>query len=120
MALRYLLDENLDPVLKVQILRHETSLVVRVVGEVGAPSKGTPDPEILKWCEEYGFVLITNNRKSMPGHLSTHLQSGGHVPGIFILNPELPMGEAITALILIAHASLEDEHHDRISFLPLL
>lgn len=120
MALRYLLDENINPVYKVQLVRHEASLVVRAVGEVGAPPKGTLDPEILKWCDAYAFVLVTNNRKSMPGHLNEHLQAGGHVPGILILNPEMPMGDAIEALILIAQASLAEEYQDRISFLPVL
>lgn len=118
MALRYLLDENLKPAYKAQIVRREHSIVVRAVGELDAPPKGTPDPSILKWCEAHGYVLVTNNRKSMPGHLAEHLQAGGHMPGIFVLNPDMAMGDAIEILILFALASIEGEHLDRLVFLP--
>nr|WP_293128835.1 DUF5615 family PIN-like protein [Microcoleus sp. bin38.metabat.b11b12b14.051] len=50
------------------------------MGEPEAPSRGTLDPEILKWCEEYNFILVTNNRKSMPVHLTDHLAERRHIP----------------------------------------
>jgi len=84
------------------------------------PLKGTPDPDILRWCEENGFILITNNRKTMPVHLADHLAAGRHVPGIFILKEDMSMGQIIDELILIAEAALEDDYQDRISFMPLL
>jgi hypothetical protein len=43
-----------------------------------------------------------------------------HIPGIFILSPELSLGETIEELILIAEASFADEYADRISYLPLI
>jgi hypothetical protein len=89
------------------------------VGELTAPPRGTLDPEILSWCEEHGFILITNNRKSMPGHLNEHLARGRHIPGILILNVKLNVGENLEELILISDASFEDEYQDRIAFLPL-
>ena len=73
MTLNYLLDENVDPNYKKQILRYNTDLVVWIVGEPDTPPKGTLDPEILLWCEEYNFVLVTNNRTSMPVHLRDHI-----------------------------------------------
>ncbi len=42
-----------------------------------------------------------------------------HVPGIFILNPNLSVGENLEELILAALASEEDEYQDRIVYLPL-
>lgn len=90
-----------------------------MVGEPAAPARGTLDPEILIWCEGTGFVLVTNNRRSMPVHLAEHLNLGGHIPGIFILNPSLSMGETLEELIVVAEAALEDEYQDRIEYLPL-
>ncbi|MDM8525395.1 hypothetical protein QUF80_18670, partial [Desulfococcaceae bacterium HSG8] len=29
--------------------------------------------DILLWCETDNFSLVTNNRKTMPGHLKEHL-----------------------------------------------
>ena len=47
MALKYLMDENVDFVYKIQLRRREPDVVVRAVGEPGAPPKRTSDPEIL-------------------------------------------------------------------------
>ncbi|HAG80985.1 MAG TPA: hypothetical protein DCL61_07380 [Cyanobacteria bacterium UBA12227] len=119
MSLNYLLDENVDRLYQIELMRREPSLVVWRVGDPGAPTRSTLDPEILLWCEEYDFVLVTNNRTSMPPHLIDHINQGRHIPGIFILNPNLSIGGNIDELILIALASEEDEYQDRIVNLPL-
>jgi hypothetical protein len=80
-----------------------------MVGEPNTPKKGTLDPDILNWCEEYNFILVTNNRTSMPVHLEDHLAEGCHIPGIFILNPKLSIGQNIDELIFLAEASFEDD-----------
>ena len=116
---RFLIDENISPQYRTQLLNHEPSLTVLVIGDEDAPPKSTPDPEILEWCEQHQFSLITNNRESMPQHLSDHLSAGHHVPGIFTINLEVPMGKIIEELLLIAGASDEDEYIDRITYIPL-
>lgn len=119
MALKYLIDENVDPTYTRQLRRLNPDLFVLAVGELTAPSRGTLDPEILAWCEEHSFILVTNNRKSMPVHLNDHLAQNRHIPGIVILNTKLSIGENLDELLLIADASFEDEYRDRIAFLPL-
>ena len=116
---QFLIDENMTPEYRTQLLRHESSLKVLAVGDEGAPPKSTPDPEILVWCEQNDFILITNNRESMPQHLSDHLSEGNHVPGIFTINIEEPMGKIIQELLLIVGASEEEEYIDRITYIPL-
>lgn len=119
MPLNYLIDENVNPIYPNQIRRREPSVIVKVVGEPETPPKSTLDPEILCWCEQNRFVLVTNNRTSMPGHLEDHIALGRHVPGIFILNPNLGIGENLEELILAALASEDDEYQDRLVYLPL-
>ena len=80
--MRYLLDEHIAPVYRGQLLRIVPELEVWIVGDRGAPPRGTLDPDILIWCEEHRFVLVTNNRKSMPRQLADHLALGRHIPGI--------------------------------------
>ena len=116
---RYLIDENISPKYRTQLLYHEPSLMVLAVGDEGAPAKSTPDPEILEWCEQNQFSLITNNRKSMPQHLSDHLSAGHHVPGIFTINRKVSMGLIIKELIRIAGAPDEDKYIDQITYIPL-
>ncbi|MEM9543176.1 MAG: DUF5615 family PIN-like protein [Cyanobacteria bacterium P01_E01_bin.42] len=115
--LRYLLDENVEPTYRTQIHRQEPDIMIWIVGDRGTPSRGTKDPEILDWCEEWDFVLVTNNRTSMPVHLAYHISQGHHIPGIFILNPKLNMGENIKELILLALTALENEYRDREAWL---
>ena len=119
MTLKYLLDENVDIVYQPQLLKRNSSLVILVVGDTGAPSKSTLDPEILRWCEEYNFVLVTHNRSSMPIHLAAHIAQKRHIPGILILNANLSIGQNIDELILIAEASFDNEYQDRIEYLSL-
>ena len=116
---RYLIDENISPQYRTQLLRHEPSLKVLAIGDEGAPEKGTKDPEILEWCEQNQFSLITSNRESMPQHLKDHLAAGNHVPGIFTINRKISMGLIIKQLIHIAGASDQDKYIDQITYIPL-
>jgi hypothetical protein len=120
MAVRYLLDEHLSPVYRAQLVRREPELIVRMIGDLDAPSKGTLDPEILIWCENNEFILVTNNRKSMPRHLADHLAADRHVPGIVTIDPNQSIGQTIEVLIIIAGASLEGEYQDRIEYLSAI
>lgn len=118
-AIRYLLDEHVDALYRTELLKREPTMTIWRISILGAPPKGTLDPDILRWCEENSFILVTNNRKSMPGHLQDHLAEGRHVPGIFELNPNMGIGETIEELLLIWAASHPDEYRDRIIYLPL-
>lgn len=117
--MRYLFDEHIPPAYRTQLLRIEPGLTIWTIGSPGAPSLGTPDPQILKWCEVHGFVLVTNNRKSMPSHLTDHLSQERHVPGILVINLDIGIGHMIAELALIAGASQENEYQDMILYLPI-
>jgi len=119
MTLQYLMDENVDPVYALQLRRRQPDLVVWAVGEPNAPPKSTLDPEILLWGETNNFILVTNNRTSMPVHLADHIAQNRHVPGIFILNADMNIGETIEELILIAECSFENEYQNQIAYLPI-
>lgn len=120
MNLQYLCDENVESALIAALRRRDAELTIWAIGEPGAPAHGTLDPDILIWCEEHNFVLITNNRRSMPAHLADHLRAGRHIPGIFQLNPGVGNDEAVTLLVLAAYASRPDEHRDQLRYLHSL
>lgn len=122
MSVQYLLDENLSPVYQEQLLRYQPDLTVSMVGELSAiniPAKGSLDPEILIWCERNNFILVTNNRTSMPVHLSEHLSQHRQVPGIFVLRPKATIKQIIEDLILIALAGEPQDYQNRITYIPL-
>ena len=107
--LKYLIDENMSPLYAEQMRRRNPDIVVRTVGEPGVPPNGTLDPEILNWCEKKQFVLVTNNRASMPVHLKDHIQEGRHIPGILTLSDSMSIGETIEELLTVAEVAFDDE-----------
>ena len=106
MPLSYLLDEQMPPAYQSQLLRREPALIVWRVGFPGSPPKGTLDPEILAWYEQHDFVLVTNNRKSMPRHLADHLAAGRHIPGILTVDITRDLAGNLDDLLLAALASV--------------
>jgi hypothetical protein len=117
--IQFLLDENVNPRLRKALRRLNRAMSVRAIGEAGAPPLRTPDPVILNWCEEHDFVLVTNNRKSMPVHLKDHLEADHHTPGILILNAEMTLGDNAAELHLIWQIGDPEEFRDQIRFLPI-
>ena len=115
---RYLIDENLSPAYRAQLRAREPLLEVLRVGDEGAPARSAQDPEILKWCEQNNFILLTKDPNTVPKHLSDHLAAGRHVPGIIMINSTVPTGTILDDLILIAGASHEDEFRDQIVYIP--
>jgi len=117
-AFSYLLDENLHEGVGKYLALHYPDLPVHSMGRGIAPPKSTLDDEVLLWCELNGSVLVTDNRKSMPGHLADHLASGRHVEGIFEVG-----SMTITALgdhlVEVAQIALPGEFRDLIRVLPL-
>lgn len=117
--IKFLLDEHVNPQLKHGLRRRQPDLIVWCIGDPGAPARSTLDPDILTWCEERDYILVTNNRTSMPVHLREHLASGRHCPGILILNTRLSMGVLIEELELIWEASELAEYRDLIKHVPI-
>jgi hypothetical protein len=113
------MDETMPPVYRLLLSQTGQSLRVLAIGDAGAPSFGTADPDILAWCERNDFLLVTNNRKSMPGHLSDDFASGGHVPGIIAIRGGCGVQEAVEEILLTLGASLFGELLDRIIYVPL-
>jgi len=117
--IKYLLDENVSINLRKALKKRLSEIVVLRIGDPNTPTFGTLDPEILVWCEEKGFLLVTNNRASMPVHLQDHLAAGRHASGIFILNDNMSLGETVEELILIWEASDAEEYFDQLWHLPV-
>ncbi len=117
--IKFLLDEHVNPALLRGLTQRDADIVVWRIGSPGAPALGTLDPEILHWCERNGFVLVTNNRASMPVHLTDHLLAGRHIPGIFILNAKFSIGDHVDELEYIWSVAQPDEFVDIIWYLPI-
>jgi hypothetical protein len=115
----FLLDEHVSRVLYRLLAEADLTMQVYMIGDGLAPPKTTSDPDLLLWIEERDVMLLTNNRASMPVHLTAHLLGGHHLPGIIQLPADPDLDEVVADLLLIRGASLPDEFSDRITYLPL-
>ncbi|ELS03037.1 hypothetical protein Xen7305DRAFT_00027550 [Xenococcus sp. PCC 7305] len=119
MKVRFLLDENLSPRLKLAILRLNPHLDVLRVGESEAPALGTLDPDILIYLQSSQRILLTDNRKSMPQHLEAHWACGGFIWGLFWLRPKASLRELAENIILIWETTEAEEWKDQLIWIPL-
>ncbi len=117
--MQFLMDENVPPAYREQLLRRLPDVMIWAVGQPGVPAKGALDPDVLAWCEARDCLLVTNNRRSMPGHLAERLQQQRHVPGILVLRPDADFGRVVDDLALIAQAGWEGDFTDLIRYVPL-
>jgi hypothetical protein len=118
-SIRYLLDEHIDHVVRRELLRREPDMEIKIIGGEDAPPRGTLDPDILLWLEEKEYLLVTKNRKTMPGHLVDHLNAGHHLPGILVLAPNVTLGRLIAELLDIWRDNRPDRFFDLLVYLPL-
>ena len=114
MSPRFLLDEHLKRSIQTQL----RGIHVRLIGDEGVPPLGTPDPDILTWIEHNDYILVTNNRTTMPRHLAEHLQSGGHVPGVLCFPQRTSIGTYIKELRRMWNSFIPDQYRDVIRCLP--
>jgi hypothetical protein len=122
MALRFLVDENLRGPLWAAINRVNAGralpLEIACVGEKPELPLGISDPEVLLRGEQHGFVLISNDLRTMPGHFAAHLASGRLSPGVFLIALPVSIPEILEALFYYADAADDDTWSGQILFIP--
>lgn len=116
--IRYLFDENMDPGYRATLQRRRPGIDVVQVGDVGAPPHETPDQELLVYCERTFRILVTNNRKSMPGHLQEHWGQGGVCWGILWIKPGTTYDRLAEELELIWGTMEAEEWRDVTIWVP--
>ena len=118
MKIRFLLDENLSKQIKFAVLRRNPSVDILGVGDQNAPSFGTLDPEILLYVEQSQRLLITDNRKSMPGHLEAHWSNKRIIWGLLWVRPKTSIGELTESIYLLWEASEAQEWINVVDWIP--
>ena len=116
---RFLLDEHISKAIQRQLRRMDTNLDVLAIGDQGAPATGTSDPDILLWIEENGYILVTENRSTIPVHIRDHYASGHQFPGVFWIRPGTEMGAVINELYIIWMASDAEDYRNSTFYIPL-
>ena len=115
---RYLIDESLRLSTVAAMRRIEPSLDVHRVGQAEMPPFGTPDPDILAFCEKSDRLLVTLDRASMPTHIAEHLAAGGYTAGVLLVTPGCSFRQLLDDLLLIWSCTAAEEWHDATHYLP--
>jgi hypothetical protein len=119
MRVRFLLDENLSHAIIEAVHQFDSDVDITAVGSPDAPPIATPDPNILLYCERERRLLITNNRRSMPGHIADHLAAGRHHWGVFRTHTRSPaIGPLAEMIYVYWGASEAEEHIDTQGWIP--
>lgn len=115
----YLFDEHMPDSLINAILRREPSIFILRIDQVGAPPKGTRDPEVLEFAERERMAIFTHDISTMPVHADAHTASGRNTYGVFIWTRDLARVVGATDdLILIWAASEAEEWMNLVRYLP--
>jgi len=67
---------------------------------------GCEDPEVLEWTATEGRVLLTHDASTMSAFAYERIKSGLAMPGIFDISQDMPIGQAIEEILLIARPVL--------------
>jgi hypothetical protein len=92
------------------------------VTRVGDPADlplGSQDPDILRWAEREDRILVSLDKKTIPGHFAAHLATGHHSPGVFLIRPAESVRAVLSYLVLAAYASDPSEHQDVCKYIPV-
>jgi hypothetical protein len=116
--IRFLCDEDVDVDLISALQLREPALEFQRVGQPPAPLKRTSDLELLRYAEAEKLLLITADKRTMPGHLAQHYAAGRHTWGVLILRLGFPWPRYIDNLLLVWHATEAEEWQDRVDYLP--
>lgn len=79
---------------------------------------GLADPEVIGAAADSGRILVSHDRKTIPGHFARFRETRSS-PGIIIVSQSLDIRAAIEDLLLIWAATDAEEWSNHIGFVPL-
>jgi len=116
MKVRFQADADLNRRIVVGVRRREPAIDFRSAREADVAGRG--DPEVLSLAAQDGRVLVSHDRRSMPGHFARFIENLTS-PGLIIVSQGLDVGEAIEELLLIWAATEAEEWCNAMAFVPL-
>ena len=80
--------------------------------------EGLPDSEVLRVAADAGRVLVSQDRRTMPGHFRRFVSATAS-PGVILLGEGVSIASAIEELLLIWTASDAEDWVNRLIWIPL-
>ena len=115
--MRFAADENFNNDILRGLFRHNPDLdVVRIQD---TQMYKASDPDVLEWVAHENRILLTHDARTIPKHTYERIEAEQPVPGVFIVDDQMPIGQAIEELLLLIVASKAGEWENLVVFLPL-
>lgn len=112
---RFQADNDLDQRIVVATKRLDPAVDFQTAAALGLHHLS--DPEVLALAAHGGRILVSHDRRTLPGHFREFVSSH-HSPGLIIVSQKLPVGRAAELLHLLWAASEAEEYFDVIYDLP--
>lgn len=109
MKIRFQADNDLDQRIVVATRRLDPAIEVQAATNLKL--HGIDDLQVLLLAAQQGRVLVSHDRRTLPGHFALFLKSQ-RSPGLIIVSPRLPIGKATELLHLLWAASDAEEYVD--------
>jgi hypothetical protein len=116
MTPRFQADADFNQRIVLGLRRREPAIDFRDARDGGVI--GTPDAVVLGLAAESGRILVSHDRRTMPGHLARFVERHSS-PGVVIVSQDLDVGAAIEDLLIIWAASDAEEWRNQVGFVPL-
>jgi hypothetical protein len=115
--LRFLSDENFNGDIGRGLLLRRPDFDMIRTQDVGL--LGVDDPGVLAWAANNNRILLSHDRATMPDYAYARVKAGQPMPGVFIINDRLPIGQVIRELLIVDECSEQSEWNGLVMFLPL-
>ena len=112
---KFLADEGFRRVITLQLQKRGVDVITAQEAGLAA----APDPEVLEWAAREGRIVVTDDVATMPDYADDRLRAGARMPGLILARQSLSIGVVVEDLHVIAACSDDDEHENRIAYLPL-
>ncbi len=113
----FLIDQNFNEHIVDGITRRDATLEFVHVRDVGLAEAS--DSDVLQWAAAHGLVLLTHDRRTVPQCAHARVAGGAPMPGVFLVNDGMGVGQAIDELLIAAHCLSPDECKDTGRYFPL-
>ncbi|MDO8754923.1 MAG: DUF5615 family PIN-like protein [Anaerolineales bacterium] len=110
-------DENFNNDIVRGLLRRNPELDIVRVQDVGL--RGEEDPVILEWAAQKGRVILTHDAATMADFAYQRVREGKPMPGVIEVADDLPSGQVIEDILLLAGYSDQYEWEARVIYLPI-
>ena len=116
MKVKFQADADLDARIVRGLKRRQPEIDFQTAVEAGLPGLG--DPEVLWLAAGSGRILVSHDRRTMPGHFARFI-AGRTSPGVLIVAKNPALGAIVEELLLVWAASQGEEWYNRLVWLPM-